>query len=216
MTAKIAVQGSVSWPDASFSDTVDGSDRVLTTNDLPVGEITGTFPIASTDPAYQYDRNPNTIQSQSMSWTVPAQPTAASSPHCLDLGPIAVMLDGIVLFDGLDAEGRDAGAHEVQDSCDGHPEMDGAYHYHTVSTCLTTDAPDQPNTSTLVGYALDGYGIYTERDANGDLPTNADLDACHGRASTVMWDGTPTQMYHYDMTLEFPYTIGCFHGTPVN
>ncbi len=22
-------------------------------------------------------------------------------------------------------------------------------------------------------------------------------------------------MYHYDATLEYPYTVGCYHGTPV-
>ena len=68
--------------------------------------------------------------------------------------------------------------------------------------------------STLVGYALDGHGIFVEHDSQGRLPTNADLDECHGRTSTVLWNGAPRNMYHYDVTLEFPYTIGCFRGTP--
>lgn len=120
------------------------------------------------------------------------------------------------MFNALDDAGRDAGAHEVQDSCDGHPQGTSIYHYHDVSACLQTTASSAPGSSTLIGYALDGYGVYLERDAQGDLPTDADLDACHGRTSTVMWDGNPVDMYHYDVTLEYPYFLGCFHATPVS
>jgi hypothetical protein len=44
--------------------------------------------------------------------------------------------------------------------------------------------------------------------------TNADLDACHGTTSKVMWNGKKVRMYHYVATWEFPYTVGCFRGTP--
>lgn len=213
---KISVQGSVAWPNASNSVSVQGSNRVLRTNDLPKEETTGNFPISPSDPAYQYDHNPNHIAAQSYSWTVPATPTAAASPSCTGLGPIGMTTDGVVLFNALDATGRDAVAHEMQDSCDGHPDMGDVYHYHDVSRCLMTAGTMAAKSSTLVGYALDGYGIYVERDAKGNLPSNADLDACHGRTSKVMWNGKLTSIYHYDATLEYPYTVGCFHGTPVS
>jgi len=216
LKTKIDVQGSVSWPNASHSFTLSGVERILTTDDLPSGEPTGNFPIASSDPAYAYDHNPNHIAAQSFTWTVPADPSAAASPSCLGLGPVGVSSDGVVFFDALDASGRDAGAHEIQDSCAGHPQMQGIYHYHTYSSCLGTGASDTAGSSILVGYGLDGYGIYLERDANGNLPTDADLDACHGRTSRVMWDGRSRVMYHYDITAEYPYTLGCYHGTPVN
>ena len=45
--------------------------------------------------------------------------------------------------------------------------------------------------------------------------TDADLDACHGRVSPVMWNGKRVAIYHYVLTREYPYTIGCFKGTPV-
>ena len=45
--------------------------------------------------------------------------------------------------------------------------------------------------------------------------TNADLDACHGRVGPVRIDGRLVTTYHYRFTLEFPYTIGCFRGTPL-
>lgn len=211
--SKIHVEGSVSWPNATYSVTTSGSSRVINTNDLPENEVTGNFPIASTDPAYQYDRNPNSIAAQNLSYTLPLNPVAATSPNCTGLGVIGILEDGVVLYNGLDAAGRDAVAHEVQDSCDGHPDQSKEYHYHDISSCLLAKATGP---STLVGYAADGYGIYVERDSEGNMPTNADLDACHGRTSQVMWNGTLTTLYHYDATLEYPYTIGCFHGTPIN
>ena len=69
--------------------------------------------------------------------------------------------------------------------------------------------------STVVGFARDGFPIVVERDAAGDLPTNADLDECHGRTSPVLLDGEVVTTYHYAATHEFPYFIGCFRGEPV-
>lgn len=213
---KLQVEGHNTWSTASHSFTLEGSSRVLHTNDLPVNATTGNFPISPSTPAYQYDRNPNSVKSQTLTWTVPADPKAAATPTCTNMGPIGVALNGVVLFNALDAGGRDAGAHEVQDSCDGHPQSTDMYHYHDFSSCLETAASQKPGSSTLVGYALDGYGIYAERDAAGNLPTDANLDACHGRTSMITWNGKMVDMYHYDVTLEFPYFVGCFHGTPVN
>ena len=45
--------------------------------------------------------------------------------------------------------------------------------------------------------------------------TNKDLDECHGTTSKVWWDGKYVKMYHYVLTAQFPYSLGCFRGTPV-
>jgi hypothetical protein len=210
---KIAVAGSGSWSDAHYSVTVSGATRTIRTNDLPIDHPTGTFPIATSDPAYAYDHNPNRIGAQSIDWSLPAHPSAAAKPSCTSGGPVGVLNDGVVLYNALDGEGRDAGAHEVLDAWQGHPDMSDTYHHHEVPTFMISAAKGR---STLVGYALDGYGIYVERSADGQLLTNTDLDACHGRTSRVMWNGALTRIYHYDATLEFPYTVGCFHGTPIH
>ena len=210
--AKVAVQGSVSWPTASYSLTVTGTTREMRTNDLPVDHTTGIFPIAATDPAHAYDANPNHIAADPISWNLPADPVAARHPSCTNLGPIGVLDDGVVLYNALDANGRDAAAHEVLDSCGGHPDQADRYHHHDVPPCILDQATGR---STLVGYAIDGYGIYVERNTNGSLLRNANLDKCHGRTSTVMWNGKETRIYHYDATLEYPYTVGCYHGTPI-
>lgn len=207
---KVAVGGDVHWSTARYSETTDGKSRIINMNDLPMTYATGVFPISRNDPAYQYDTNPNHIIEQGLSYDLPLNPSAAASPGCLPLGPIGVLSDGVVLFNALDAGGRDAVAHETQDGCDGHPNGQQMYHYHDVPSCILSAAT---GASTLVGYALDGYGIYVERDSSGNLPINADLDACHGRTSEVMWNGQLTNIYHYDATLEYPYTLGCFHGS---
>jgi len=101
----------------------------------------------------------------------------------------------------------------VLDLCAAHPDMSSTYHHHDVPPCLLNKAPN--GRSTLVGYALDGYGIYVEKSAHGRLPTNVALDACHGTTSRVPWNGRQQRVYHYVATLEYPYTVGCFHGTAI-
>ena len=210
---KLAVEGSVSWPAASFSVSRSGSRRIIRTNDLPLGHTSGVFPIASSDPAYTYDMNPNRIVAQSIDWKIPADPTMAKKSTCTGGGAIGVLMDGVVLFNALDGQGRDAGAHEILDSYQGHPDAGDTYHHHEVPTFMIDKATAR---STLVGYAVDGYGIYVERDASGALLKNTDLDACHGRRSRVMWNGKMTDIYHYVATIEYPYTVGCLRGTPIS
>ena len=125
-----------------------------------------------------------------------------------------MLLSGAYLFDGLDAMGRDAVAHEVQDRCGGHPQQQGAYHYHELSPCISSGPPGRH--SSLVGYALDGYPIYGPLGDGGKVLGNADLDACHGTTGPVILRGKKVTIYHYVATAEYPYTLGCFHGTPVH
>jgi hypothetical protein len=62
-------------------------------------------------------------------------------------------------------------------------------------------------TDVLLGYALDGFGIYPDSGST-------DLDACHGTSSTILWDGKLVDMYHYELSSSSPYVLGCFSGTP--
>lgn len=209
---KLAINGAVSWPQASFTTKTSGTKRVLTFNDLPIDHTTGTFPVAGSDPAAAYDRNPNHIAVQARSFTLPLNPKAATRPTCVGMGAIGVLIDGVLLYNALDGQGRDAGAHEVLDSCAGHPDQSSTYHHHDIPPCIVSRV--KASSTMLVGYALDGYGIYAVKDAAGNLPANSDLDACHGTTSKVVWNGKRTSIYHYVATIEYPYTVGCYHGTP--
>lgn len=214
-TAKISVSGAVKWPNAQFSIRTAGTNRVLSGNGLPVNVTTGVFPVQRTDPAAQYDPNPNSIQAQNFTLTLPLNPAVSANPGCASMGVIGVMINGVALYSALDAENRDAVAHEIQDSCSGHPDISGQYHYHSFSPCLDDTPTDPTVKSDLIGYALDGFGIYGFKNPDGSVYTNADLDECHGLTSEILWDGQKVVMYHYQVTHEYPYTLGCFHATPV-
>jgi len=203
---KAHVAGSVSWQ-SSFSNTVSGSTRSIVTNDLPT-HVTGVFPIAASDPAYAYDRNPNTIKTQSLTYALTANPTYGN-PNCMG-GQVGVMLTGVALFNAFDAGGRDAGAWEVQDSCGGHPEKQGEYHYHTLSSCIK-----DISVHTVIGYALDGFPITGPQVAAHNILTTTDLDECHGLTSTVTVNGQTTTTYHYVMTQDFPYSASCFRSQAI-
>ena len=122
------------------------------------------------------------------------------------MGMIGFTLTGVAFYNALDDAGRDAAAHEVQDLCDGHPQGQGQYHYHSSSPCLPG-----ADSNALVGWALDGYPILGMVDSTGKTLANADLDACHGRAETITVQGRPYD-YAYRLTPEYPYTLGCFTG----
>ena len=209
-TAKPAVPGEVEW-DGELTAEVDGDDRVITSNGVPTEQPTGEFPIPTDSEAYQYDPgNRSTIAEQNITITLPANPKKAAEPTCGG-GTVGIMTNGVILNSGLDAEGVDAVAYHVEDSCHGHP-AGTSYHYHSWSPCLE-DAEGDAH-SELLAYALDGFGIYGIRGKGGEELGAEDLDVCHGHTHKIAWDGEKKKMYHYHFTDDFPYAVGCFRGTP--
>ena len=186
---------------------ISGSTRTIVTNDLPRDHTTGNFPVQPDDPAYQYDRNPNSIAAQALTYSLAASPTVNATPGCMG-GESGVMLTGVALFNAFDAGGRDAGAWEVQDGCDGHPQITHEYHYHTLSKCITDES-----VTTVLGFALDGFPITGPKLGASNILTTKDLDECHGITSAIQLDGKTVTMYHYVMTQDFPYSVSCFRGT---
>lgn len=200
---KAAISGNVNWQQNIVMKT-DSGKRTITTNDLP-DHHTGVFPVANNDPARAYDANPNTIKSQSLAYSLALNPSPGT-PQCMG-GEVGVMLTGVALFNGFDAGGRDAGAWEVQDSCDGHPQGSGIYHYHTLSRCIK-----DVSVQTVIGFALDGFPITGPKVGDKNYLTTNDLDVCHGIKSDIMLDGKKTTAYHYVMTQDFPYSASCFRA----
>lgn len=208
---KPAAAGEVLWPSMLQIES-QGMERIVTGNLLP-NHPTGEFPKSHDDPTYPYAPNPHPIKARDILMRLPTMPVLADRPSCVPMGAVGIMLSGSAIFNGLDANGQDAVAHEIQDRCQGHPERNGTYHYHNLSTCLN-DHGDPGSHSPLLGYAFDGFGIYGHRGEQGKELRNADLDACHGHVHEVLWDGERKSIYHYHATWEFPYTVGCYRGTP--
>jgi YHYH protein len=209
LTKKVTVDGAVSWH-GTFGKRVKGTRLILSSNGLPK-HTTGVYPVQTSDDAYRVDRNPNRISSHDVSLTLSTNPQYHSSPSCVG-GQVGIMTSGVALFDAVDGENRDAVAHEVQDSCSGHPEITGVYHYHGLPACIDTGKANQQ--SKLIGWALDGFPIYGPRGKGGRYLTNADLDECHGTTSEVSYLGEKRKLYHYVANYGYPYTVGCFRGTP--
>jgi len=98
--------------------------------------------------------------------------------------------------------------HELMlDTCGGHAMP---YHYHNDNACDYDHKA--PGHSPLVGFGLDGVGIYGLYEDN---PTKSTLDACNGHFGPVPEDGAHgvaagTSMYHYHVTSSAPYTLGCY------
>lgn len=211
-TKKTTVDGSVTWENAKFTREKQNGKITFTTNDLPVDHTTGEFPISPDDDAYENDRNPNSIQTQNLSFSIDATPELADEASCAG-GEVGILKSGVILFSPTDAGGRDAVAYEVQDSCDGHPQVSGLYHYHSASDCVLEELDSGTGQSKQIGWAFDGFGIFGPRDENGKELTSADLDECHGTTSRVKFNGKWQTIYHYVATVDYPYVVGCFRGT---
>lgn len=131
-----------------------------------------------------------------------------------DLGTVAKVgmgLDGVPIF--ADAPSvLDTGHLPALDTCGGHVDPGGWYHWHATSTDIDTvyahahvDASCalEQSTSAQFGYAFDGYAMFGTEDVDGTVST--DLDACNGH---IGLDGT----YHYHATTEFPNLPPCLSG----
>lgn len=178
----------------TFTDS--GNNWRITTTGIP-DHATGSFP---------NNDNPNTIETQSYSYLIPQSPSDASDASCLPGGPIGFGVNGIPFYSPFTFEGENAveGEYaEVFDSCDGHPDQKGSYHYHQRPDCVANiDGDDK-----LIGVMLDGYPIYSPT-IKGKTYKSEDLDTCHG--TTI--DGA----YRYVLTADYPYVLGCFKGNIVD
>ncbi len=158
--------------------------------------------------------NPNSIRVQQFTFRLPLQPTIADEITRLPMGPIGVALNGVVFFNPFEMEGMNAveGYTEVWlDSCCGHPQQSGVYHYHKYPSCVKSPfADDGKQHSPVIGFAFDGFPVHGPYEKTGtqakDLRDAQALDACNGHEDE-------TRGYHYHVTPgRFPYILGGYTG----
>ena len=200
-------EGSFSPPIGTSSVIESGSNRTISGNNLPVDGKIGDWPMTDYPALTAIDRNPGIPAENNFSFTLQLNPTEAATPSCVSLGPIGMTLNGVVFYDAVDGRGNDALAHEIVDVYGGHPAQSD-YHYHFVPWRLDGVPSLGDGHSGLVGYIRDGFGIYGYKGIGGAELSNEDLDECHGHSHTPIG-------YHYHATIEYPYTIGCYRGTPI-
>lgn len=161
---------------------VKGGTRHITANGIPVHK-TGRFPSRG---------NPNEISAQSYRYSMPANPKVAETTTSTYGQPFGIALNGVPFDPGTAevwskngrAHARGGGTHGGDhwnydalsgkinlgiDSSNAHVQPSGAYHYHGIPRGLVTlrkKGLSKP-AMVLVGYAADGFPIYSEY-AHGD------------------------------------------------
>ena len=136
-------------------------------------------------------------------WQFPLFPTPAANPMSAKdhffRGALVIAANGIPVFNALNNRGEDSNAIGELDEWGGHCGRADDYHYHIAPTHLTkTGGIDKP-----IGYALDGYPLFSYTEPDGSEPGK--LDAFNGHTTTKLG-------YHYHATKTYPYLNGGFHG----
>ncbi len=202
--------------DPESSAVCDGETLVITANAIP---------------DYTYiETSPGPPRPRDLSYEIPAEPTVAAETTAVPLiGSIGVTLAGIPIFGPTEGTGGDVESIEgIIMECGGHNGPSG-FHIHLVGTSETTDCDftqeEIASGPQLVGYAFDGYPIYTGNAqytpswqltdeslfatdtwaAHTYVEGSGDLDECNGLTDV---NGN----YAYYTTDAFPYIIGCFVG----
>lgn len=134
---------------------------------------------------------------------IPVTPAPLNTPEQVSID-VGVSLNGVVIA-GPAPVSQILAANTIAafDDCGGHVNPNEGYHYHAALGCsdVVTSIDGHAN---LLGYALDGYGIYAMLNSAGE--EDYDLDECRGHSDE-------TRGYHYhSASAEENMFIGCFQG----
>ena len=114
-----------------------------------------------------------------------------------------------VVFDAPAPTDAILGAYTLApfDDAGGHINLNAGYHYHA-ATGVSTQIAQGDGHAAMIGYAIDGFGLYAQLDANGDEPT--DLDDCRGHSDE-------TRGYHYHVNAAGSNNFfNCINGAYAN
>lgn len=150
-------------------------------------------------------------ESYQITYYIPAYPVKSSSSSTTNsLEYWGLSLDGFPLAEKPPGAASQVGvAIPGLDTCGGHPQPDGPYHYHLVPHVINDLLEDNgiskvsceyivQSSDTILAYARDGFPIYGTEDSDGTTPS--DLDECNGH--TGLTDDFSEEIYHYHITNE--------------
>ncbi|MEI7929596.1 MAG: YHYH protein, partial [Verrucomicrobiales bacterium] len=149
--------------ESSVSITTEGEFRIIKSNGWPDHEP-GAFPRRG---------NPNTAAPQSYSFRVPLKPKAAATPERRGGWWWGVAINGVPFEPGTaeawNNDRRSGWSYEAAtgflnlglDEHNAHVQPNGSYHYHALPTGLVERLGGDGKRMLLIGWAADGYPIYS-------------------------------------------------------
>ena len=182
----------------------DGTIRVTATK-----EAFESAARPNVDPRYHnhvVEGRPEWIDSTASIFVIPVNPVYNERPTRFRRGAIGIAFNG-VNFDPPAPLHAILAAHTIAplDDSGGHINPHAGYHYHA-ATGHTKEIAQPDHHAPMIGYALDGFGLFALQDKDGNAPT--DLDECRGHHDKI-------RGYHYHVgTAGDNEIIRAFRGTP--
>ncbi len=153
---------------------------------------------------------PSYLGDLTQTYLIPVTPVRITSGNSFGGGPGGGLMTRGVAFNGIRFDGpapTDAilGAYTLApfDDAGGHINLNAGYHYHA-ATGLSTEVTQADGHAPMIGYALDGHGLYARLDTSSKEAT--DLDDCRGH-----YDDTRGYHYHVDAAGSNNF-INCLNG----
>ncbi|MBI1286008.1 MAG: YHYH protein [Flavobacteriales bacterium] len=135
-------------------------------------------------------------------WSIPLQPVLTDDEMSITSdfrrGAIGIAVNGIPIFNPINASGLVSQEIGELDEFGGHSGRADDYHYHTAPLHLSSTV----GAANPIAYAFDGFAVYGELEPDGSAME--DLDTHHGHA----WNGN----YHYHGTSTYPYMVASMRG----
>ncbi|MCP9236927.1 YHYH protein [Lewinella sp. JB7] len=137
---------------------------------------------------------PSYVTDLTQTYLIPVTPVKLAEANAYGRGgPRGLAVRGIafngIRFDAPAPTDAILGAYTLApfDDAGGHINLHAGYHYHA-ATGQTTEIAQPDGHAPMIGYAIDGHGLYARLDGAGTEST--DLDDCRGHFDT-------TRGYHY-------------------
>ncbi len=139
---------------------------------------------------------PEYVKDITQTYLIPVTPVQSEYTNAFGRGARGLSVRGVafngIRFDAPAPTHAILGAHTLApfDDAGGHINLHAGYHYHA-ATGASKQIPQPDGHAPMIGYALDGYGLYAHLDVINQAAT--DLDDCRGH-----YDQTRGYHYHVD------------------
>lgn len=186
--------------------------RYIEADGLP-NHATGQFPNRG---------NPNTIRAQRYSFRVPAEPQPAERVTPRTLGPFGIAVNGVPFDPGANEFWRNDRNSRWQyeamsgkidlglDANRAHVQPTGAYHYHGLPTGLIDKLGGDKSGMLLIGYAADGFPIYSPQAYSDAKESTSALKRLRSsyRLKSGQRPGGPGGKYDGTFVQDYEYVAG--------